>query len=64
MLRLAKLGRLVKALRYPMFDELKDMLYGVVSGVRVILWAIVLLFGCIFFLGLIRNAARRDIAFP
>jgi len=53
MLRLAKLARLVKALRYPFFDELKAMIFGVVSGMRVLLWAIVLLFVIIFFLGVI-----------
>jgi len=51
MFRLAKLGRLMKALKYGWFHELKDMIFGVVSGLRVLGWSFVLLVGIIFFLG-------------
>eukprot|EP00928_Gymnodinium_smaydae_P062735 TRINITY_DN46527_c0_g1_i1.p1 TRINITY_DN46527_c0_g1~~TRINITY_DN46527_c0_g1_i1.p1 ORF type:complete len:784 (+),score=124.94 TRINITY_DN46527_c0_g1_i1:271-2352(+) len=52
MLRLARLARLVRLLRFAIFRELKDMVQGVVSGVRVLFWAIVLLFFVIFILGI------------
>jgi len=51
MLRLARLARLVRLLRYKAFHELRMMVYGVVSGMRVLAWAIVLLGMCIFILG-------------
>jgi hypothetical protein len=51
MLRLCRLARLIRALHYSIFDELKQMVLGVVSGVRVLAWAIVLLFFCVFFIG-------------
>jgi len=53
MLRLARLARLVRLLRFKIFHELKMMVQGVVSGVRVLMWAIVLLFVCIFILGIV-----------
>eukprot|EP00929_Paragymnodinium_shiwhaense_P101267 TRINITY_DN6421_c0_g5_i1.p1 TRINITY_DN6421_c0_g5~~TRINITY_DN6421_c0_g5_i1.p1 ORF type:complete len:864 (+),score=199.01 TRINITY_DN6421_c0_g5_i1:158-2749(+) len=53
MLRLARLARLVRLLRFKIFHELKMMVQGVVSGVRVLFWAIVLLFFCIFFLAIL-----------
>lgn len=51
MLRLARLLRLVRALHYSFFNELKQMLLGVVSGVRVLIWAIILLLVVVFFMG-------------
>jgi len=48
MLRMARLARIVRALQYPMFKELKQMVLGVIAGVRVLFWAIVLLGVCIF----------------
>jgi len=50
MLRLTRLARIVRALQYPIFLELKQMVLGVIAGMRVLLWAIVLLGVCIFFL--------------
>merc|ERR1712113_45800 len=52
-LRLARLGRLVRAIRFKVFSELRDMVLGVLSGVRVLFWAIVLLFFIISVGGLI-----------
>jgi len=49
MLRLARLARLVRLLRFRAFQELKLMVEGVFSGIRVLAWAIVLLALCIFF---------------
>ncbi|CAJ1328943.1 unnamed protein product [Effrenium voratum] len=43
MLRLARLARLVRALRFQIFYELKLMVLGVISGMRVLAWAMVLL---------------------
>jgi hypothetical protein len=60
MLRLAKLARLVKALRYPVFTELKAMVFGVVSGLRVLMWAILLLFVIVFFIGVILKTLIPD----
>jgi hypothetical protein len=61
MLRLARLARLVRLLRFKIFNELKMMVQGVVSGVRVLCWAIVLLFFCIFILGIVmRKMVGRD----
>jgi hypothetical protein len=51
MLRLLKLARLVKTLHYPIFAELKFMIQGVASGMRVLLWALVLLSALVYFLG-------------
>jgi len=60
MLRLVRLARLVRALHYPIFDELKAMIYGVVSGMRVLFWALLLLFITIFFLGVVLNKIMAD----
>merc|ERR1711959_556427 len=52
-LRLARLGRLVRLLRFKIFHELKMMVQGVVAGLRVLFWAVVLLFFFIFLLGVV-----------
>merc|ERR1712176_1106965 len=49
-LRLVRLARLVRLLRLKCFAELKVMVEGVLSGIRVLIWAIVLLGLCIFLL--------------
>jgi len=51
MVRLLKLARIVKALHYPIFTELKFMIAGVASGMRTLLWALVLLLFIIYFVG-------------
>merc|ERR1719183_626006 len=51
MLRLTRLARLARLLRFKAFRELKLMVEGVVSGLRVLAWAIVLLGLCIYILG-------------
>jgi len=43
MLRLARLARLIRTLRFAIFYELKLMVLGVISGMRVLAWAMVLL---------------------
>ncbi|CAL1160493.1 unnamed protein product, partial [Cladocopium goreaui] len=43
MLRLARLARLIRTLRFAIFYELKLMVLGVISGMRVLAWALVLL---------------------
>jgi Ca2+-binding EF-hand superfamily protein len=60
MLRLAKLGRLVKAMHYPFFQELKAMVFGVMSGLRVLFWAVVLLVVIIYFLGVCARNIFQD----
>eukprot|EP00930_Biecheleria_cincta_P056770 TRINITY_DN4282_c0_g1_i3.p1 TRINITY_DN4282_c0_g1~~TRINITY_DN4282_c0_g1_i3.p1 ORF type:complete len:695 (-),score=108.63 TRINITY_DN4282_c0_g1_i3:73-2082(-) len=44
MLRMARLARLVRTLRFEVFKELKLMVLGVISGMRCLAWAFVLLF--------------------
>jgi len=56
LLRLARLARLVRALRFKFFDELRTMVLGVFSGMKVLLWAILLLFFVIYFLGVFMNS--------
>ncbi|CAJ1400013.1 unnamed protein product [Effrenium voratum] len=55
MLRLARLFRLIRALRYSIFRELNMMVMGVVSGIRVLIWAIILLFVFIYIVGVALN---------
>ncbi|CAJ1376265.1 unnamed protein product [Effrenium voratum] len=53
MLKLARLGRIVRLLKFKIFVELKLMIQGVFTGLRVLFWAIMLLFGCIYLLGVV-----------
>lgn len=63
MLKLARLGRILRLLKFKIFQELKLMLQGVFTGLRVLFWAIVLLVGCMYLLGVVARtlfqAARR-----
>merc|ERR1740139_71329 len=60
MVRLARLARLVRLLRFKAFAELKMMVEGVFSGIRVLCWAIALLGMCIFLLGTICRMTIGD----
>ncbi|CAE7648974.1 Cacna1c [Symbiodinium pilosum] len=51
--RLARLARLIRALRFRAFHELKLIVMGVVSGLRVIGWAIVLLLMVVYAIGVV-----------
>ncbi|CAE7189085.1 Scn11a [Symbiodinium pilosum] len=53
MLKLARLGRIVRLLKFKIFQELKLMIQGVFTGLRVLFWAVVLLFFSIYLLGVI-----------
>eukprot|EP00440_Ansanella_granifera_P049345 gb/GFBE01053464.1/.p1 GENE.gb/GFBE01053464.1/~~gb/GFBE01053464.1/.p1 ORF type:complete len:548 (+),score=121.07 gb/GFBE01053464.1/:1-1644(+) len=53
MLKLARLGRIVRLLKFKIFVELKLMIQGVFTGLRVLFWAVVLLVGMIYLLGVI-----------
>jgi len=53
MLKLARLGRIVRLLKFKIFQELKLMIQGVFTGLRVLFWAVVLLVGCMYLLGVI-----------
>mmetsp|Transcript_60749 Transcript_60749/g.142106 ORF Transcript_60749/g.142106 Transcript_60749/m.142106 type:complete len:579 (-) Transcript_60749:79-1815(-) len=53
MLKLARLGRIVRLLKFKIFQELKLMIQGVFTGLRVLSWAVVLLAGCMYLLGVI-----------
>jgi hypothetical protein len=56
MVRLIRLMRLVRALHFPVFDELKQMVIGVAAGMRVLLWAVVLLFVIVFSVAVAANS--------
>eukprot|EP00930_Biecheleria_cincta_P070803 TRINITY_DN58406_c0_g1_i1.p1 TRINITY_DN58406_c0_g1~~TRINITY_DN58406_c0_g1_i1.p1 ORF type:complete len:715 (+),score=130.84 TRINITY_DN58406_c0_g1_i1:242-2146(+) len=60
MLRLARLARLLKALRYAIFKELKLMVMGVISGLRVLAWAVVMLMVMLYVVGLMLNKLIGD----
>eukprot|EP00930_Biecheleria_cincta_P045278 TRINITY_DN3120_c0_g1_i1.p1 TRINITY_DN3120_c0_g1~~TRINITY_DN3120_c0_g1_i1.p1 ORF type:complete len:317 (-),score=44.31 TRINITY_DN3120_c0_g1_i1:11-940(-) len=51
-LRLSRLARLIRTLRLEIFKELKIMVMGVISGMRVLGWAMVLLFVLIYIFGM------------
>eukprot|EP00931_Biecheleriopsis_adriatica_P120890 TRINITY_DN95990_c0_g1_i1.p1 TRINITY_DN95990_c0_g1~~TRINITY_DN95990_c0_g1_i1.p1 ORF type:complete len:317 (+),score=49.75 TRINITY_DN95990_c0_g1_i1:1-951(+) len=53
LLRLARLARLIRALRFQIFRELNLMVMGVISGVRVLMWAFFLLIALVYVFGLI-----------
>lgn len=55
LMRLFKLARLLKMLRLPMFKELNLMLMGLVSGGRVLMWAVVILCTIIYLFALVMN---------
>lgn len=52
-LRLVRLARLVRVMRFKMFRELKVMVLGLISGLRALIWAIVLLLLLIYVGGII-----------
>eukprot|EP00930_Biecheleria_cincta_P055209 TRINITY_DN41556_c0_g1_i1.p1 TRINITY_DN41556_c0_g1~~TRINITY_DN41556_c0_g1_i1.p1 ORF type:complete len:673 (-),score=102.25 TRINITY_DN41556_c0_g1_i1:21-1778(-) len=55
LLRLSRLARLVRTLRFDVFKELKLMVMGVISGMRVLSWAMVLLIVFIYICGVAFN---------
>jgi hypothetical protein len=55
MLRLFRLARLIKTLRLPIFKELHLMLMGLISGIQVLLWAVVMLVAFIYVIALVLN---------
>eukprot|EP00930_Biecheleria_cincta_P020220 TRINITY_DN15254_c0_g1_i1.p1 TRINITY_DN15254_c0_g1~~TRINITY_DN15254_c0_g1_i1.p1 ORF type:complete len:349 (-),score=73.06 TRINITY_DN15254_c0_g1_i1:122-1168(-) len=59
-LRLSRLARLIRLLRFKMFTELKLMLLGLLSGLRALFWALVLLMGLIYILSIISNSLFKD----
>eukprot|EP00438_Fugacium_kawagutii_P021552 Skav208793 [mRNA] locus=scaffold478:2568:13390:- [translate_table: standard] len=61
MLKLARLGRIIRLLKFKIFTELKLMIQGVFTGLRVLFWAVVLLIGCVYLLGVVSNTLFRDI---
>lgn len=63
-LRLARLGRLIRLLRFKIFSELKRMIHGVFAGLRVLLWAVVLLVFCIFMIAIVARFMIIDDELP
>ncbi|CAJ1381935.1 unnamed protein product [Effrenium voratum] len=53
MLKLARLGRIVRLLKFKIFQELKLMIQGVFTGLRVLTWAVILLVGFMYLLGVV-----------
>lgn len=49
-LRLARIARILRLMRFKVFLELRMMIEGVITGMRVLFWAIVLLMGFVYFL--------------
>eukprot|EP00929_Paragymnodinium_shiwhaense_P099469 TRINITY_DN6111_c1_g1_i1.p1 TRINITY_DN6111_c1_g1~~TRINITY_DN6111_c1_g1_i1.p1 ORF type:complete len:823 (+),score=174.37 TRINITY_DN6111_c1_g1_i1:66-2534(+) len=60
LVRLARLQRIVKLLRYRIFSELTLMVKGVSSGLRTLLWAVVLLFFVVYVFSLILRQLLKD----
>lgn len=61
MARLARLARLIKLLRFRIFNELKMMVEGVLAGLRVLFWAIVLFFAVIYLMAMfVRKTIGKD----
>lgn len=56
LLRLTRLAKLAHMLRFAVFDELKQMLNGVLFGSRVLLWSIVLFLTMIFIVGVVMTS--------
>ena len=50
-IRLARLGRIIRLLKFKIFQELKLMIQGVFTGLRVLFWAVVLFIGCMYLVG-------------
>ncbi|CAK9049990.1 L type [Durusdinium trenchii] len=61
MLKLARLGRIVRLLKFKIFQELKLMIQGVFTGLRVLFWAIVLLVGCMYLMGVVARTMFMDL---
>lgn len=53
MLKLFRLGRVVRLLKFKIFAELKLMVQGVFTGLRVLLWAVVLLMILMYLLAMV-----------
>jgi hypothetical protein len=60
MARLGRLARLVRLLRFRLFYQLKMMIFGIFVGLRVLFWAVVLLFFFIYLLGVILRKTMGD----
>lgn len=60
MARLGRLARLVRLLRFKIFEQLKMMIQGVIAGLRVLFWAVVLLFFFIYLLGVLLRKTMGD----
>eukprot|EP00928_Gymnodinium_smaydae_P005874 TRINITY_DN12034_c0_g1_i1.p1 TRINITY_DN12034_c0_g1~~TRINITY_DN12034_c0_g1_i1.p1 ORF type:complete len:694 (+),score=129.88 TRINITY_DN12034_c0_g1_i1:41-2083(+) len=62
MVRLARLTRIVRLLRFEIVSPLRAMILGVVSGLRVLLWALVLLILVVYLMGLVMRklASKHD----
>jgi len=60
MARLGRLARLVRVLRFKIFNELKSMIQGVLAGLRVLFWAIMLFFFFIYLVGVVMRKTVGD----
>lgn len=60
MLRLARLARIVKSFRYKFCDDLKVMALGILSGARVLAWAALLFFMCVYIIGITMRELFED----
>jgi len=60
MLKLARLGRIIRLLKFKIFQELKLMIQGVFTGLRVLFWAVVLLVGCMYLIGVVTKTLFHE----
>eukprot|EP00930_Biecheleria_cincta_P012379 TRINITY_DN11609_c0_g1_i2.p1 TRINITY_DN11609_c0_g1~~TRINITY_DN11609_c0_g1_i2.p1 ORF type:complete len:587 (+),score=79.27 TRINITY_DN11609_c0_g1_i2:24-1763(+) len=58
--RLARLMRTIRALQFEMFHELRLMLMGIINGMSVLFWAIVLLFLLIYVIAIFMTNLLRE----
>eukprot|EP00930_Biecheleria_cincta_P104899 TRINITY_DN9737_c1_g1_i1.p1 TRINITY_DN9737_c1_g1~~TRINITY_DN9737_c1_g1_i1.p1 ORF type:complete len:818 (-),score=176.95 TRINITY_DN9737_c1_g1_i1:74-2497(-) len=53
MFRMFRLARIIRVVRFKMFKELKLIILGLISGLRALFWAVVLLLGFIYVLAIL-----------
>eukprot|EP00930_Biecheleria_cincta_P082838 TRINITY_DN7248_c0_g1_i1.p1 TRINITY_DN7248_c0_g1~~TRINITY_DN7248_c0_g1_i1.p1 ORF type:complete len:630 (-),score=102.35 TRINITY_DN7248_c0_g1_i1:313-2202(-) len=59
--KLMRLGRVIRLLKYKIFAELKSMVLGIFTGLKVFLWAVVLLLLVCYFWAIVMRMFYGDI---
>lgn len=60
-LRVSRLARVVRLMRFRIFKELKLMIMGLVSGLRALFWAVVLLMALIYTFSVVASTMIPDV---